>query len=134
MESITIASRGNARISSARFICQMKREGKPSRRLRMHIILLAADGHSVTGIARALFCSRTTVYSVVHRFLREGQEAFDDRKRRARARTVAGEVGTKADRGAGGSGLAHQAWLAAFALELQRLLALEILSRSEPSW
>ena len=48
----------------------------------MHIVLLAAEGHSPTEIARILFCSRTTVYAVVGRFLREGRAAFDDRNRR----------------------------------------------------
>jgi putative transposase len=48
----------------------------------MHIVLLCADGHSPTEIARILFCSRTTVYAVVGRFLREGRAAFDDRNRR----------------------------------------------------
>jgi putative transposase len=48
----------------------------------MHIVLLAAEGRSPTEIARILFCSRTTVYAVVGRFLQEGQAAFDDRKRR----------------------------------------------------
>ncbi len=48
----------------------------------MHIVLLAADGHSPTEIARILFCSRTTVYAVVARFVREGRAAFNDRKRR----------------------------------------------------
>jgi putative transposase len=48
----------------------------------MHIVLLAAEGRSPTEIARILFCSRTTVYAVGGRFLREGQAAFDDRKRR----------------------------------------------------
>jgi putative transposase len=63
-------------------IRKMKRESKPSRRLRMHIILLAGDGRSPTEIARTLFCSRTTVYSVVDRFVLEGGAAFHDRKRR----------------------------------------------------
>jgi putative transposase len=63
-------------------ILRMKREAKPSRRLRMHIALLASDGRSPTEIARALFCSRTTVYAVADRFLREGEAAFDDRWRR----------------------------------------------------
>jgi putative transposase len=48
----------------------------------MHIVLLAADGRSLTEIARVLFCSRTTVYAVASRFLREGKAAFNDRKRR----------------------------------------------------
>jgi transposase len=63
-------------------IVGMKRERKPSRRLRMHIVLLAADGHRPAQIARVLYCSRTTVYTLVERFMEEGQSAFDDRKRR----------------------------------------------------
>jgi putative transposase len=63
-------------------IRHMKRERRPSRRLRMHIALLASDGLSPTQISRVLFCSRTTVYAVASRFLREGQAAFDDRRRR----------------------------------------------------
>src|SRR5215211_251903 len=63
-------------------IIEMKREAKPSRRLRMHIALLAFDGLSPTEIARVLFCSRTTVYAVVSRFLREGRAAFDEHGRR----------------------------------------------------
>jgi putative transposase len=63
-------------------IVRMKRERKPSRRLRMHIVLLASDGFSATQIAQVLFCSRTTVYAVAHRFAGEGQSTFDDRKQR----------------------------------------------------
>ena len=48
----------------------------------MHIVLLCADGRSPTEIARVLFCSRTTVYAVVTRFIREEQAAFNDRKMR----------------------------------------------------
>ncbi len=48
----------------------------------MHIVLLASDGRSPTEIARVLSCSRTTVYAVVSRFVREKQAAFNDRKRR----------------------------------------------------
>lgn len=47
----------------------MKRETKPSRRLRMHIALLASDGFSPTQISRVLYCSRTTVYALVERFV-----------------------------------------------------------------
>jgi transposase len=54
----------------------------------MHIVLLAAEDYSATKIARALFCSRTTVYAIVARFIREGQEAFDDRERRGPAPLV----------------------------------------------
>ena len=63
-------------------IQKMKREVKPSRRLMMHIALLAADGRSPTEISRTLFCSRTTVYTVASRFLREGRSSFDDIRRR----------------------------------------------------
>jgi hypothetical protein len=38
-------------------IIEMKRETKPSRRLRMDIVLLSSDGRSPTEIARVLFCS-----------------------------------------------------------------------------
>jgi putative transposase len=78
MESIAITSAERKDL-----ISQMKRESKPSRRLRMHIILLAANGRSPTQIARTLFCSPTTVYSIFGRFMQEeGQAAFDERMRR----------------------------------------------------
>jgi putative transposase len=48
----------------------------------MHIVLLVADGYSPTHICRVLFCSRTTVYAITRRFLREGRAAFYDRQRR----------------------------------------------------
>ncbi|ABG04849.1 hypothetical protein Rxyl_1901 [Rubrobacter xylanophilus DSM 9941] len=64
-------------------VARMKRERKPSRRLRMHIVfLLAADGHRPTRIARVLYCSCTTVYAVVGRFVGEEEAAFEDRGRR----------------------------------------------------
>jgi putative transposase len=77
MQSITITPEERKDL-----IVRMKRERKPSRRLRMHIVLLASDGYSPTHISRVLFCSRTTVYAVAHRFVGEGQPAFDDQKRR----------------------------------------------------
>jgi putative transposase len=77
MENITIAPQ-----LRKSFIIEMKRETRPSRRLRMHIALLASEGLSPTEIARLLFCSRTTVYSVVSRFVQEGRAAFDDHARR----------------------------------------------------
>ena len=62
----------------------MKRQKKPSRRLRMHIALLASDGFSPTQICRVLYCSRTTVYALAERFVEgEGRMgAFEDRGRR----------------------------------------------------
>ena len=77
MQSIIIASSGRKAL-----IQKMKRERRPSRRLRMHIVLLYADGRSPTEISRVLFCSRTTVYAVAGRFIREEQAAFNDRKMR----------------------------------------------------
>jgi putative transposase len=77
MQSIAIAPEQRKGL-----IREMKRERKPSRRLRMHIVLLASDGYSPTEIARVLFCSRTTVYAVVCRFIEEGPAAFFDRIRR----------------------------------------------------
>ncbi|MCP0621787.1 helix-turn-helix domain-containing protein, partial [Salmonella enterica subsp. enterica serovar Kentucky] len=73
-------------------IVEMKRERRPSRRLRMHIALLASDGLSPTEISRVLFCSRTTVYAVVSRFLREGLAAFDDRCKRGPKPLLSGEA------------------------------------------
>jgi putative transposase len=77
MQSIALASEERKNL-----IRKMKRERQPSRRLRMHIVLLYAEGRSPTEIGRVLFCSRTTVYAVVARFIREGQAAFNDRTRR----------------------------------------------------
>jgi DNA invertase Pin-like site-specific DNA recombinase len=77
MQSITLASGERKDL-----IQKMKRDRQPSRRLRMHIVLLCADGRSPTEIARVLFCSRTTVYAVASRFIREEQAAFNDRKMR----------------------------------------------------
>jgi transposase len=77
MQSITLPSEERKDL-----IKHMKRERRPSRRLRMHIVLLCADGRSPTEIARVLFCSRTTVYVVVARCLRDEQAAFNDRKMR----------------------------------------------------
>jgi putative transposase len=80
MESITIAPTERKDL-----IVGMKREIRPSRRLRMHIVLLASESYSPTEISRVLYCSRTTVYAIVGRFLREGPRAFDDRKTRGPA-------------------------------------------------
>lgn len=77
MENITIAPQVRKSL-----IVEMKREAKPSRRLRIHITLLASDGRSPTEIARVLFCSRTTVYAVLSRFVGEGRAAFDDHRAR----------------------------------------------------
>jgi putative transposase len=77
MRSIAIAPEERKNL-----IQKMKRERQPSRRLRMHVVLLASDGLSPTEISRVLFCSRTTVYAVASRFVREGRAAFDDRARR----------------------------------------------------
>jgi putative transposase len=77
MENIIIAPSERKNL-----IIEMKRETKPSRRLRMHIALLVSDGRSPTEISRALLCSRTTVYTVTSRFLREGRAAFEERARR----------------------------------------------------
>lgn len=77
MQSITLSAGERKDL-----IREMKRERKPSRRLRMHIVLLASDGYSPVRIARVLFCSRTTIYSIVARFATEGRAAFADRKRR----------------------------------------------------
>jgi hypothetical protein len=79
MQSITLTQQQRKDL-----IHVMKRETKPSRRLRMHIALLASDGFSPTQISRVLYCSRTTVYALVERFVEgEGRmDAFEDRARR----------------------------------------------------
>jgi putative transposase len=87
MESIAITSAERKDLISS-----MKREIKPSRRLRMHIVLLASEGYSPTEISRSLFCWRTTVYAVFGRFVLEGQRAFDDRRRRGPAPLVEGSA------------------------------------------
>ena len=61
-------------------IRQMKRETRPCRRLRMHIVLLVADDKlKPAQIAAVLYCSRTTVYAVAHRFSQQKGKAFDDK-------------------------------------------------------
>lgn len=77
MESISLAPQERKTL-----IRRMKQETPASRRLRMHIVLLAADGHSPTEIAPVLYCSRTTVYTITRRFAQEGEAAFADRQRR----------------------------------------------------
>lgn len=89
----------------------MKREAKPSRRLRMHIALLASDGRSPTEIARVLFCSRTTVYAVVSRFLREGRAAFDDRARRGPKPLLGKEVDERIEHLLEGDSPTEHGWL-----------------------
>ena len=76
----------------------MKREGKLSRRLRMHIALLASEGYSATKITCVLYCFRTTVYTIVGRFVREGPATFDDRKRRGLAPFVHSSLFTQCRR------------------------------------
>jgi hypothetical protein len=96
MENITIAPEVRKSL-----IIEMKREMKPSQRLRMHIALLASDGLSPTEIARVHFCSRITVYAVVSRFLCEGCEgfaAFDDRKTRGRKPLLGKEADERVER------------------------------------
>ena len=87
MQNIILASEQRKNL-----IVKMKREGKPSRRLRMHILLLASEGYSPTQISQTLFCSRTTVYAIVGRFIHEGQAAFDDRKQRGPQSLVDGSA------------------------------------------
>jgi hypothetical protein len=62
MQSIVITSSERKDL-----IREMKRERQTSRRLRLHLVLLASDGLSPTEIARVLFCSRTSVYAVAAR-------------------------------------------------------------------
>lgn len=80
MQSITLTPQQRKDIIRA-----MKRERKPSRRLRMHIALLVSDGFSPTRISRVLYCSRTTVYALVERLVVDEElmsGVFDDHARR----------------------------------------------------
>lgn len=92
-------------------IAQMKRESKPSRRLRMHIVLLAADGHRPAQIARVLYCSRTSVYTIVERFVGEGKSAFDDRKQRGPRPSLDGPVNERIERLVEEESPASHGWL-----------------------
>ena len=58
MEGITIAPTERKNL-----IVRMKREIRPSRRLRMHITLLASEGYSATEIARVLYSVRAPPYT-----------------------------------------------------------------------
>ena len=94
MENITITTEERKDL-----IIEMKREVKPSRRLRMHIALLASDSLSPTEISRVLFCSRTTVYAVAGRFLREGRRsAFDEQGRRGPKPLLGEEANERVER------------------------------------
>jgi hypothetical protein len=53
MESIALALQDRKAL-----IRKMKQETKPSRRLRRHILLLAAEGYCPSQIARVLYGSR----------------------------------------------------------------------------
>lgn len=64
----------------------------------MHIALLASEGFSPTEISRILFCSRTTVYAVVARFLQEGEAAFDERKARGPVPLLGKEADERVER------------------------------------
>lgn len=106
MENITFAPQERKSL-----IIEMKRERKPSRRLRMHIALLASDGLSATEISGVLFCSRTTVYAIVSRFAGEGRAAFDDREARGPRPLLSGAATERAERLLEGDSPADHGWL-----------------------
>jgi len=106
MENITIAPEVRKSL-----IIEMKRETKPSRRLRMHITLLASDALSPTEISRVLFCSRTTVYAVVSRFLWEGPAAFDDREARGPRPLLGKEANERLEKLLEGDSPTSHGWL-----------------------
>jgi transposase len=123
MESISLTQEERKAL-----IRKMKRETKPSRRLRMHIALLAADGHSPTEIAHVLYCSRTTVYATLRRFRKEGETAFADRERETRPSPQVGGRRPPSLGGLGGGGSALGLWLGPFSLDLPHAgLAWELL-------
>jgi transposase len=106
MENITIAPEVRKSL-----IIEMKRETKPSRRLRMHITLLASDALSPTEISRVLFCSRTTVYAVLSRFLWEGRAAFDDREARGPRPLLGKEANERVEKLLEGESPTSHGWL-----------------------
>ena len=56
---------------------------------RGRIILLIADGHSVTNIARSVVIRRRYVYKWSERFLEAGLAGLEDKKRSGRPRVLA---------------------------------------------
>jgi len=80
MESISLTQEGRKSL-----IRRMEREIRLSRRLKMHIVLLAADGFSPTEIARALYCSRTTSAPSPVAFTRRGSGLRRSGETRARS-------------------------------------------------
>ncbi len=112
MQSITLLSEEHKEL-----IRLMKRERKPSHRLRMHIVVLASDGYSPTQISRVLFCSRTTVYAITHR-ASAGKVERPSTIAKAWPESALGRVGSKEDRDVGGRGFAYGARLVALTLEL----------------
>ena len=95
MDSIAIAPEERKSL-----IVEMKREATPSRRLRMHIALLASDGLSPTEISRVLFCSRATLYAVASRGTRPSTTAESAARGRCspRRRTSASSASSKKTR------------------------------------
>jgi hypothetical protein len=87
----------------------------------MHIVLLASDGLSPTEIARVLFSSsRTTVYAVAARFVREKRAAFLDRRRRGPTPSLEEAINDRIERLVGEGSPASHEWLRSPAsLELQ---------------
>jgi len=116
MQSIVITSSERKDL-----IREMKRERRLSRRLRMHIVLLASDGLSPTEVARVLFSSsRTTVYAVAARFVREKRAAFLDRRRRGPTPSLEEAINDRIERLVGEGSPASHEWLRSPAsLELQ---------------
>ncbi len=120
MENITIAPSERKSL-----IIEMKREVKPSRRLRMHIALLASDGRSPTEISGVLFCSRTTVYAVASRFLREGRAAFDDRQPRGPRPLLGAEADERLEKLVEEDSPVEHGWLRSLELQAHLLAASE---------
>ncbi|MGH3148713.1 MAG: helix-turn-helix domain-containing protein [Rubrobacter sp.] len=83
----------------------------PSRRLRMHLVLLASDALSPTEIARLLFCSRTTVYALVSRFIEEKRAAFSDLRRRGPKPSLDDSANERIERLVEGESPTSRGWL-----------------------
>jgi hypothetical protein len=91
-----------------------------SRRVRMHIVLLASEGLSPTEIARVLLCSYAPPPLCGSGGpLRPAEASRLSRAPKARPQTVAPRVGQRAHRAFGGRGVARFSWVVALSLELQ---------------
>jgi putative transposase len=73
-----------------------RKEPDPQVRLRVHVILLLADGHAWALVAAVLFCSTATIARWKTRFEAGGVEALSDERRGRRRATLLVALGAGA--------------------------------------